>query len=198
MASSRQLPLFGLGQIPSKDVSGPRRVPSTPAPVLYASRGYRGGKAAACEGVACLRQAGCNDADAVRSARPQGENAGMGKKEKKAFSRTTPAPGLALRGRESRIRARSTLRRLSPGLCAGRDCRFGKEAALEGVVQLRREGCDEAGMVRSARPKGKKRLKEKEEEGHRFFRTGPDPGSACRPAEAAYARRNRSPGRRIS
>ena len=41
------------------------------------------------------------------------------------------------------------------GLCAGRDCRSGKEAALEGVVELRREGCNEAGMVRSARPKGR-------------------------------------------
>ena len=41
-----------------------------------------------------------------------------------------------------------------PGGCASRDCLSGKEAAREGVVELRREGCNAAGMVRSARPKG--------------------------------------------
>jgi hypothetical protein len=45
-------------------------------------------------------------------------------------------------------------RRLAPGPCACRDCCSNKEAALEGVVELRREGCDDAGIIRSARPEG--------------------------------------------
>jgi hypothetical protein len=66
-----------------------------------------------------------NAADAAGSARPQGQNAEI-------FMTDLDAPSLF----------------------TSRDCRAGKDAAREGVVELRRAGCDEAGMVRSARPKG--------------------------------------------